>query len=229
MRMNEYDQPVGDPVAFTGARAPEPTILTGYWCSIAPLSPAHAEALFPQCAEPSRWTYLGWEPPDSVADLAGVIDGLIASDWRPWAILDPAGDPVGMCSYLRIDPGAGSIEVGGILYGDRLAHTTAATEAMYLLARHAFEELGYRRYEWKCDDLNAPSRAAAARLGFSYEGTFRQALTYKGRNRDTAWFAITDGQWPRLAAAFRQWLDPANFDDHGRQRLRLSDLATPGR
>ena len=132
-----------------------------------------------------------------------------------------SGRAVGVASYLRIDPAAGAIEVGHINFSPRLQRTRAATESMYLMMKRVFDELGYRRYEWKCDSLNAPSRAAALRLGFQFEGVFRQALVYKGRNRDTAWFSILDREWPALAAAFERWLDPANFDEAGRQRERL--------
>ena len=125
---------------------------------------------------------------------------------------------------MRIDPAAGVIEVGGINYSPRLQRQPAATEAMYLLMRRVFDELGYRRYEWKCDSLNAPSRAAAQRLGFRYEGLFRQATVYKGRNRDTAWYSILDSEWPALRAAFERWLDPANFDRDGRQHASLNSL-----
>jgi len=125
---------------------------------------------------------------------------------------------------MRIDPAAGVIEVGGINYAPPLQRTPAATEAMYLLMRRVFDELGYRRYEWKCDSLNAPSRAAALRLGFRYEGLFRQATVYKGRNRDTCWFSILDTEWPALKAAFERWIDPGNFDATGKQRLSLSSL-----
>jgi RimJ/RimL family protein N-acetyltransferase len=142
----------------------------------------------------------------------------------PMAILLPDGTPVGIATFLRIDHANGTAEVGYISYSAALQRTTAATEAMYLMAAHAFDVVGVRRYEWKCDALNAASRSAAARLGFTYEGTFRQAVVTKGRNRDTAWFAITDGEWPRLRAAFDAWLDPANFDEQGRQRARLQDL-----
>ena len=134
-----------------------------------------------------------------------------------------------MAAYLRIDPANGVIEVGHINHSPRLQRTRAATEAMYLMMRRAFDELGYRRYEWKCDSLNAPSRAAAERLGFQYEGLFRQALVYKGRNRDTAWFSIVDREWPALRTAFDRWLDPANFDEAGRQKARLSELIHSGR
>jgi RimJ/RimL family protein N-acetyltransferase len=123
---------------------------------------------------------------------------------------------------MRIDPAMGVIEVGNIAYSPSLQRTPAATEAMYLMMRRVFDELGYRRYEWKCDSLNAPSRAAAERLGFRYEGLFRQALVYKGRNRDTAWYSIIDKEWPARKAAFEAWLDPANFDRDGRQRRPLA-------
>ena len=145
------------------------------------------------------------------------------------AIIDPAnGGAVGVASLMRIDAPAGVIEVGGINYSPRLQRRPAATEAMYLLMRRVFDELGYRRYEWKCDALNAPSRAAAQRLGFRYEGLFRQATVYKGRNRDTAWFSIIDSEWPALRAAFEQWLDPANFDVDGRQRQSLQGFRSSG-
>ena len=130
---------------------------------------------------------------------------------------------MGVASYLRIAPGAGSIEVGHINFSPLLQRTPAATEAMYLMMRHAFE-LGYRRYEWKCDALNAPSRAAAERLGLSFEGVFRQALVYKGRNRDSAWYAAIDKEWPALKSAFERWLAPENFDASGRQRKKLAEL-----
>jgi RimJ/RimL family protein N-acetyltransferase len=143
------------------------------------------------------------------------------------AIIDLATGKVGgVASYLRIDPAAGSIEVGHINFSPRLQRTVAATEAMYLMMKRAFE-LGYRRYEWKCHALNAPSRAAAQRLGFSYEGIFRQARVDKGRNRDTAWYAAIDADWPALDRAFSSWLDPANFDEIGQQRTSLSSLTDP--
>ena len=132
------------------------------------------------------------------------------------------GRAAGFCSLMRIDERMGSVEVGGINLGRQLQRSRAATEAMYLLLRHAFDDLGYRRYEWKCDSLNEPSRRAAVRLGFIWEGRFRKALVYKGRNRDTDWFSVTDTEWPAVRAAHEQWLDPTNFDEHGRQRTSLS-------
>jgi RimJ/RimL family protein N-acetyltransferase len=133
-----------------------------------------------------------------------------------------------VAAYLRVQPGDGSIEVGHLAFSPALQATTAATEAMALMMANAFDELGYRRYEWKCNSLNAPSRRAALRLGFVYEGTFRQAAVVRGRNRDTAWFSVTDIEWPRLKEAFRRWLDPANFGPDGRQRVALSSLTEPG-
>ena len=158
--------------------------------------------------------------PDAFAAYVGELRAMPAT--VALAVVLPAGTPVGITSYLRIDHANGTAEVGYITYSAALQRTTAATEAMYLMAAHAFDVVGIRRYEWKCDSLNEPSRRAAARLGFTFEGVFRQAVVTKGRNRDTAWFAITDDEWPRLRAAFEAWLDPANFDDQGRQRSPLT-------
>ena len=146
------------------------------------------------------------------------------------AIVEPqSARAFGVASYMRIDPAAGVIEVGGINYAPPLQRTPAATEAMYLMMRRVFDELGYRRYEWKCDSLNAPSRVAALRLGFRYEGMFRQATVYKARNRDTCWFSILDSEWPVLKTRFECWLDPGNFDAAGRQRHSLSSFAQDAR
>lgn len=144
------------------------------------------------------------------------------------AVCGPDGTPLGLANYLRIDPGNGCVEVGSILLGRALQRTVAATEAMHLMAAHVFDDLGYRRYEWKCDALNTPSTAAATRLGFRYDGTFRRAVVYKSRNRDTAWFSITDRDWPQVAAAHRAWLAAENFTGGGLQRRSLSDLTHPG-
>jgi RimJ/RimL family protein N-acetyltransferase len=136
--------------------------------------------------------------------------------------------PTGVASYLRIKPPMRVIEVGHVSYSPTLQRTAAATEAMYLMARSAFDELGYRRYEWKCDSFNAPSRTAAERLGFQYEGTFRQAFVMKQRTRDNAWFSILDSEWPAIRSALEAWLDPSNFDGAGQQRQRLADLMPGG-
>jgi RimJ/RimL family protein N-acetyltransferase len=151
--------------------------------------------------------------------------GLRRQDFVTYAIIAAdTGRAVGIASYLNINPSAGSIEVGGITYSPALQRKPAGTEAMFLMMRHALDDLGYRRYEWKCNALNAPSRAAAQRYGFQFEGIFRQAEVVKGRNRDTAWYSIADGEWPGIRAAFEHWLDPQNFDPVGRQRERLSTL-----
>jgi RimJ/RimL family protein N-acetyltransferase len=171
------------------------------------------------------WTYLAYGPFDTLDTYRSWVERMAASD-DPlfFAVVDTAsGRAAGVASYLRIDPPNGAIEVGHIAYSPALQRTRASTEAMYLMMRRAFT-LGYRRYEWKCDALNASSRAAAERLGFSFEGIFRQATVYKGRNRDTAWYAAIDRDWPRLERVFTRWLEPENFDDDGRQRARLEDL-----
>jgi RimJ/RimL family protein N-acetyltransferase len=147
-----------------------------------------------------------------------------SDDPQFYTVLDGDGQPLGTASYLRINPEAASIEVGWISFSPRLQRTIMSTEAMALMMTRAFDELEYRRYEWKCDALNAPSRAAAERLGFTYEGTHRQATVVKGRNRDTAWFSILDQEWPRIKRGLTAWLDPGNFDEKGRQMTPLSDL-----
>ena len=176
----------------------------------------------------SNWTYLPYGPFETLESYVQWMDETCrGSDPLFFAIIDKAtGKAVGVASYLRISPASGSIEVGHINYSPLLQKTRAATEAMYLMMKYAFE-LGYRRYEWKCDALNAKSRSAAQRLGFSFEGVFRQATLYKGRNRDTSWYAAIDQEWPALEEAFLRWLDPANFDEHGQQRVRLSELTDP--
>ena len=220
---------VGEPVAgWVPRERPSPGPLEGRHCSVVPLDPAHAEDLFATCAGPaneSLWTYLLDGPfHDGRAFAAWVARMAEDPTSVSVAVCDPAGTPLGWANYLRIDPANGCIEVGNILLGQALQRTVAATEAMHLLAAHVFDDLGYRRYEWKLDALNAPSAAAARRLGFAHEGRFRNALVYKGRNRDTDWFAMTDADFARLRPAYDAWLDPANFDADGRQRRSLSDL-----
>lgn len=234
-RLNALGQPIGAPVDGWTPR-PRPSIehLEGRVVRLERLDPdRHGRALWEANAldtTGANWTYLSVGPFDTFeaydAWLRGVAPG---ADPYFLAIVDRAtGRPVGVASYLRIDPGAGAIEVGHINFSPLAQRTPLATEAMFLMMRHAFA-LGYRRYEWKCDALNAPSRAAAERFGFTYEGLFRQALVYKGRNRDTAWYAIVDGDFPAIAAAFEAWLAPDNFDEHGRQRRRLADLMDEAR
>jgi RimJ/RimL family protein N-acetyltransferase len=224
-------QPVGEPVeGWTARPRLEPTRLPGRYVDVVPLAIEHADPLYDATCGPGReplWTYLGDEmPPDREAFAAYLTARLALPDQADVAIVPRGTGPAGMASWMRCDPGNGSVEVGSILFGPRLARTAAATEAMYLMAAHAFGQ-GYRRYEWKCDALNAPSRAAAARLGFTYEGRFRQAVVTKGRTRDTDWFSITDREWPRLADAFGHWLSPDNFGDPDTgagQRTSLSSL-----
>jgi RimJ/RimL family protein N-acetyltransferase len=230
---NALGQPVGQPLpGWRPPPVPPRAPIAGRYCRLEPLDPArHAEALYAANADDRdgrNWTYLPYGPFQSFADYrAWVEQASSGADPLFFAIL-PTGDgrAAGVASYLRITPAGGAIEVGHIHYAERLKRSPAATEAMYLLMRTAFA-LGYRRYEWKCDALNAPSRAAAQRLGLSFEGVFRQATVYKGRNRDTAWYAAIDREWPALDAAFSRWLDPANFGADGRQRTRLADVTGP--
>ncbi len=229
-QQNDLGQPVG--FAVPEWRRPPLPPRAGRFCRLEPVVPArHADALFAANgldADARHWTYLPYGPfPDLATYRQWMERQCLGDDPLFFAIVDPeTGRAVGLASYLRIDPAAGSIEVGHLRFSSLLQRTPAATEAMYLLMRNAFA-LGYRRYEWKCDALNAPSRAAALRLGLSFEGVFRQAVVIKGRNRDTAWFAATDRDWPALERAFAQWLAPANFDAHGRQRVPLTELTAP--
>ena len=199
--------------------------MVGRYCRLEPLQPTiHAAALYEAYAgnEPG-WTYLAYGPFRTLESYRDWMNSVHAAEDPLFFAILGHGKPVGVASYLRIMPSAGSIEVGHLNFSPALKRSTIATEAMYLMMETAFR-LGYRRYEWKCDDLNAASRAAARRLGFSYEGTFRQATVYKGRNRDTAWYSVIDAEWPALREAFREWLDPGNFDSAGQQHRRLSDL-----
>ncbi|MGC2615723.1 MAG: GNAT family protein [Terracidiphilus sp.] len=173
------------------------------------------------------WTYLADGPYRSEADLAAALQEKQASSSAVFLAIVPktTGEIAGYASYMRMDPVNGVIEVGNILFAPSLQRTIAATEAMYLMARHVFEDLGYRRYEWKCNANNQPSRRAAARLGFTFEGIFRQHMVVKGQNRDTAWFSMLDSEWPARKAAFEAWLDPSNFDANGRQIKSLKQLS----
>lgn len=226
-RVDEYGRPVGPPVPeWTSAGVPGPVTLEGRYCRIEPLDPAgHADQLFAEFAktDPGDWTYMSVGPFETREAYREWTDGAAASsDPRFYVVIDgETGDALGTASLMRQDPTNGVIEIGNIMYSRRAQRTLLSTEAQYLFMRYVFDELGYRRYEWKCDSLNAPSRRAAARLGFTHEGTFRQAVVYKGRSRDTAWFSILDGEWPRIREAFEAWLDPANFDDDGRQQESL--------
>jgi RimJ/RimL family protein N-acetyltransferase len=202
--------------------------MTGTHCRLERLAVRHAAALFAADAldeTGESWTYLPYGPfPDVDAYTAWVAVVAASEDPLFFAILDAAGSPVGVASYLRVSPDAGSIEVGHLHYSPLLQRTPAATEAMYLMMRRVFDELGYRRYEWKCNALNAASMRAAERLGFTYEGTFRNSMVVKGRNRDTAWFSVVGQDWPVVRAGFTAWLDPGNRDAAGCQRRSLAEL-----
>jgi RimJ/RimL family protein N-acetyltransferase len=225
--IHESVRPVGSPLpGWTPRPLPTAAELPGRYCRLERLDPArHGEGLFAadRCdAEGVSWTYLPYGPfPDLDAYRAWLVPAAGRPDPRFYAVIDPADRPVGVLSLMRAQPEFGVIEVGHVHYSPALQRTRAATEAQYLAGRYVFDELGYRRWEWKCDALNAPSRSAAERLGFRYEGTFRQAAVVKGRNRDTAWYAILDSEWPALRDRFERWLDPANFDAEGGQRTRL--------
>ena len=226
--------PIGVQVATGAAKRPQRATLAGRLVNIVPLDPAaHGDSLYVGSHGPGRdqlWLYL-WEGPfpTRAAFDADLERKKASEDPLYFSILDRiSGLAQGHAAYLRIEPNHRVIEVGAILYTPRLQRTADATEAMYLMAKHVFEDLGYRRYEWKCDALNEPSRRAALRLGFSFEGVFRQHMIVKGRNRDTAWYAMLDSEWPARKAAFEQWLDPSNFDAQGKQKTSLSRLMHDG-
>ncbi|MFG1320006.1 GNAT family N-acetyltransferase [Xanthobacter autotrophicus] len=222
--------PLGAPVEGGPARRPAPVTLQGRHVAIVPFDvDRHAASLYALSHGPEKealWAYLSAAPfPDEAAFSRFYAEAAAKADPLLFAIVEAeTGRAVGHATYMRIEPAHRVIEVGNILYTPALQRTPGASEAMYLMARHAFEDLGYRRYEWKCNALNAPSRRAAERLGFSYEGLFRQHMIIKGLSRDTAWYALLDHEWPRARAAFEAWLDPANFDAEGRQTQRLEDI-----
>nr|WP_284154975.1 GNAT family protein [Algicella marina] len=227
LETNALGQPIGTEVpGWEGAAAPEGTELAGAHVVLRPLTQHDAPDLFEAYGadkDGADATYLPYGPYENVAALSRQITDFSVGPDLFYCIRDARTDQaLGQASYLRINPEAGSIEVGNIQYGRALQRTRGATEAMVLMMAHAFDDLGYRRYEWKCNALNAPSCRAAERLGFTYEGTHRQALVVKGRNRDTAWYSILDCEWPALKAAFASWLDDNNFDAEGRQKRPLS-------
>jgi len=202
--------------------------LHGRYIHVVPLEPnAHADALWIATRSADDvWTYLADGPYADRETFQAALENKAASeDSIFFAMIDIRFNAAaGYAAYMRIEPAHRVIEVGNILFTPALQRTAGATEAMYLMARHAFEDLGYRRYEWKCNARNAPSRAAALRLGFTFEGIFRQHMIVKGQNRDTAWFSMLDCEWPERKAAFERWLDPANFDQRGQQIRRLSEF-----
>lgn len=228
---NALGQPVGFPIPnWEACAAPSRAPMDGRTVRLEALSAAkHGDdlaAAFAADKDGGMWTYMVVGPFND--DRAG-FDAWLAScetstDPLFYTVISTeTGKAMGYTSYLRIEPKVGVIEVGNITLSPALQRTVMATETMYLMMKRVFDELGYRRYEWKCDSLNAPSRSAAARLGFTYEGIFRQATLYKGRNRDTAWFSILDSEWPALKTRFEGWLSATNFDADGRQRVALRD------
>lgn len=218
---------IGPEVESHPAKRPDRVVLQGRYVRLEPLSlTAHGDDLWFGVGgldKAGLWDYMPDGPFADRAALDSALEAKAASeDPFFFAILDAySGRALGCASLMRIDPKNRVIEVGGIMYSPALQRTRGATEAMYLMARYAFEELGNRRYEWKCNSFNEPSRRAALRLGFQYEGTFRQHMIIKGRNRDTAWFSMLDSEWPARKAAFERWLDPANFDAAGQQKSGL--------
>lgn len=224
-------RPVGPKVAFEEAKVPAGRTLKGSYVRLEKIDlERHGSMLSAQMAGVDQlWDYLFEDAPkDEATFLAGLRVSAERKDWCGYAVCLPNGSPVGYAFYLNIVAGMGTIEVGNINFSPALQRTPAATEAMFLMMQEAFA-LGYRRYEWKCNALNAPSRRAAQRLGFSWEGIFRQHYIVKGRNRDTAWLAMTDNDWPALELAFQTWLSPENFDRDGNQRQALRALTAPCR
>jgi RimJ/RimL family protein N-acetyltransferase len=225
---NAFGQRLGRSVDWSPATTPDKdTTLEGKGVRLEPIGLDHVDDLLAAVGsedDEQLWTYLFWDRPRDRDEMAAIVEHGMADPGQVMFAIVPVetGRAAGFCSLMRIDPRMGSIEVGGITFGRQLQRSRAATEAMALLMRHVFDDLGYRRYEWKCDSLNAPSRRAAIRLGFIWEGRFRNAVVYKGRNRDTDWFSITDREWPRVRKALDDWLDDRNFDDMGRQRVRLA-------
>ncbi len=219
---------------WTRRPRPQPVTFEGRHCRVEPLDMArHGDDLVAafRATDESSWAYLFVGPfADEASIRAWLTDAAASTDYVYSAIVDRgSGRAGGVCAYMRPDPGNGVVEIGSIHYSDALKRTPATTEAMYLLMRHVFDDLGYRRYEWKCNSLNTPSRRAALRLGFRFEGVFRNHLVVKGRNRDTAWFSILDSEWPALKSAYESWLAPENFDRDGRQRRPLADMIAAAR
>lgn len=229
--MNEYDQPIGTALPeWRGAALPGNTPLVGRYCRLERVDvERHAVALYEAYRDAPDWrdwTYLLAGPFDTFEAYRTYLTGAAKlTDPMHHAVIDLAsGKAVGTLALMRIDAPNGVIEVGSVTYSPRMQRTRLSTEAMSLLLKYVFEDLGYRRFEWKCDSLNAPSRAAALRYGFKFEGIFRQAIVTRQRNRDTAWYSIIDSEYRTLQAAYERWLDAGNFDEDGNQIEKLADL-----
>jgi len=235
-RLNEYGQPIGEDVPDWEARqSPSRNSMQGRLCKLVALdTSSQASSLFGAFnADKSGglWTYMPVGPFNTANEFYAWMEmACLSTDPLFYAIIDMGtGKAVGIASYLRIVPEHGVIEVGNIAFSPLLQKTPVATEAMFLMMQRVFNELGYRRYEWKCDALNSPSRQAAERFGFTYDGLFEQAIVYKGRNRDTAWYSILDRDWPLIEKAFEAWLAPDNFDADGLQKSRLFERIAQSR
>ncbi len=227
-RLNGFQQPVGTVLpAWKGARLPTGKTLEGRYCRLERISVEHHAAqlydAYSEAPDERDWTYLPSGPYKTFKSLhAYLLDVETVTDPMHYAVIDLAsGQAVGTFALMRIDAANGVIEMGYVTYSPRMKRTRISTEVISLLLSYVFEELGYRRFEWKCDSLNAPSRAAAERYGFTFEGIFRQAIVTRGRNRDTAWYSIIDSEYPALCTAYEKWLAPSNFDSNGRQREKL--------
>ncbi|MDL2356034.1 MAG: GNAT family protein [Pseudomonadota bacterium] len=230
-RLNDYDQPIGDAVSEWSPRPlPPHATIEGRFCRLEPINAKrHGADLFAAnttAPDGRAWTYLFTEPFTRCEEFCVYLEKIEASrDPLFFAVVDSKTErAVAYLALMRIDPAHGVIEVGNINYSPLMQRTPAATEAQYLLMKLAFDTLGYRRFEWKCDSLNAPSRYAALRYGFTFEGIFRQAMVYKGRSRDTAWFSIIDSEWLAIKAAMETWLSPDNFEPDGSQCMSLVDI-----
>lgn len=226
---------LGPRLHWTPAKAPRRELLIGRYVRLEPVDPSrHAKDLFElshgKGGDPAIWIYMGYGPfEDFAAFQTWLVERAASSDPLFYAVIDSAsGRTAGMASFLRIVPADGVIETGHIWFTPALQRTRASSEAIFLMAKYAFDTLGNRRFEWKCNARNEPSRRAAIRFGFTFEGIFRQHMIIKGRNRDTAWFAMIDRDWPGIKAAFEAWLDPANFDSGGRQKKKLDAQAAAG-
>jgi len=225
----EWHQNIGAPVSTAPAARPEPVTLEGRTVTLEPLAPEHAVDLYAAVEGENQhhiYTYLSDEPYTSLEAFRKAVTTKSKSEDPVFFALinNETQKPMGWAALMRIDTKNRVVEVGNILYSPSLQRTKAATEAMYLMTKHVFDDLGYRRYEWKCDNFNVPSKRAALRLGFTFEGVFRQHMIYKGRSRDTAWFSMIDSDWPVIKNAFEAWLDDENFDSDGKQRSRLEHL-----
>jgi RimJ/RimL family protein N-acetyltransferase len=224
------DLPIGPVTDPTPARLPSRVTLRGRLVDLEPLDPtAHGDSLFEATCGAEKdhlWVYLSKGPfPDRLSFEDYLRQLATSVDPMCFSIIDkPSGRALGWATFMRIEPTHRVVEVGNVMFSPALQRTTGATEAIYLMASHAFEQLGYRRFEWKCNTLNTPSRRAALRFGFKFEGIFRQHMIVKGHSRDSAWFSIIDSEWPERKRAFEAWLDPSNFNEEGRQK---SSLLTP--